>query len=219
MVLKRNAALRKRRRLLIRLLLTVSALCIIAIGVALRVSVFTAPGRSEKTSKLMQPGMFAPDIQLMSVHGDVFHLAEHRQQVVVLAFLQTQPDTASTASRSQAVSLTSIEQQYAPKGVHVVFIDASMLETGQQVAHNDLLNVTYDWNIGSIPLLEDIDGSTASRYGVRQTPTLFIVGPSGHVEQAWQGLTSTVQIAFALQRLSGSSSMVALPRTYKKREL
>ena len=199
-----------------RLLVTLSAICIIAIGVALMIAFFTAPGRSERASKPVQPGMIAPDVHLTSVHGDAFHLKEYRQKIVVLAFLQTQPDTASTASRSQAVSLMSIEQQYALKGVTVVIIDATMMTTGQPAAHNDLLNTTYDWNMGNIPLLADSDGITADHYGVQQTPTLFIIGRNGYVNQAWQGPTSTAQIAFALQRLSGSSSMVSPTQTYKK---
>ena len=42
--------------------------------------------------------------------------------LTLVSFLATQPDTAATASRSQAVELVSLAHQYGSKGVHVVIV-------------------------------------------------------------------------------------------------
>jgi hypothetical protein len=45
--------------------------------------------------------------------------------LTLVSFLATQPDSAATSSRSQAVELVSIADQYGRKGVHVLIVDIS----------------------------------------------------------------------------------------------
>lgn len=52
-------------------------------------------------------------LTLSQVRGRTFHLQIQPQQPLLLAFLQTIPDTANTPSRGQALVLQSMDHQYA----------------------------------------------------------------------------------------------------------
>jgi hypothetical protein len=154
----------------------------------------------------LRVGMFAPDLTLPIAQGGFYHLAVQRGHIVLLSFLVTQLDTLASASRSQAVALLSMQHQYGPKGVEVVLVDESGDGTGQgSPPLSTLLNVTYDWDLGSIPLLSDgASHTTARAYGIQQIPTTFLLGASGQVVNRWNGRALAAQLGQALQNLVGS---------------
>ena len=153
----------------------------------------------------LPPGTEAPDFSLTMTPRGVYHLAQQRGHSILLSFLGTIPDTASSSpSRSQAIFLESLEQQYASKGVEVVIIDATAIETGQQPALNSLLNVPFDWHLGAIPFLLDTSAHTvAVQYGILKTPTTYLINVHGTIEHCWDGLAQSAQLAFAIQHLTG----------------
>src|SRR5258708_15383708 len=156
----------------------------------------------------LEPGLLAPDLTLSNAQGGMYHLADHRGQVIILTFLATQPDTQASTSRSQAVSLLSMQHQYRPKGVSMVLIDESSGVTRQSPPTlNELLNVTYDWNLGTMPLLVDDAFNTAARhYGIQRVPTTLLINAGGQVVQRWGGEVLPAQLGLALQKLVGASS-------------
>ncbi len=150
-----------------------------------------------------QPAAPIPDFTLPQVRGSIFRLYSQPAQPVLLAFLQTVPDTADTPSRSQVVFLSSMAQQYGPRGLRVAVIDASALVNHRLPNHNSLVNVSYDWQM-NLPLLEDRDNQIAQRFGVMQIPTLVLLAPDGRIYQRWQESTGPAQLAQGIERLLNS---------------
>lgn len=133
------------------------------------------------------------DFTLQQVRGGSFHLRAHIGHPILLAFLQTLPDTVDTPSRSEFVSVMSMATQYAPRGLTVAVIDASEL-AGIHASHDALLNASYDWNV-NVPLMEDQDRAVAQRFAVVAPPTIVIVGARGQILQRWTGLVPPAELA------------------------
>jgi len=172
----------------------------------------------------VQLGMAAPDFSLESARdGATWSLADLKGQVVLLSFIHTQAEGGSVTadpSRAQVVFLRSMEAQYSSKGVVVLIVDATCVQTGEHPSSDDLVNFTYDWDLDDIPVLIDSrSSSTAAAYGVTRAPTTFLIDAEGIVAQRWDGFASAPQLAFALQDLVGppeyaeSYSPTATPRS------
>src|ERR1700739_1713882 len=101
-----------------------------------------------------RPTSVIPDFTLPEVRGGLFHLRAERSSAILLAFLQTVPDTLNTPSRQQAGFLLSMQHQYGSRGLRVVVIDSSALVSGESPTTETLLNASYDWHL-DIRLLED----------------------------------------------------------------
>lgn len=184
-----------------------SALWVHSAGQGALPSSTTQSGDNQPTpvsSVELQAGMPAPDLTLPRAQGGFYHLAAQQGHVVLLSFLVTQPDTLATTSRSQAVVLLSMQHQYGPRGVEVVLMDESGRAGQEPPPLSALLNVTYDWDLGSIPLLSDgASHTTARTYGVQQLPTTFLLGVSGQVVSRWNSKVLASQVGLALQKLVG----------------
>jgi len=88
------------------------------------------------------PASTLPDLTLSDVRGCAFPLHVVPAQPLLLAFLQTVPDTANTASRSQVVFLASMAHQYGPRGLRVAIVDASVLTHLPQPSNDAVLNAS-----------------------------------------------------------------------------
>jgi hypothetical protein len=114
--------------------------------------------------------------------------------LTLVSFLATQPDTAATPSRSQAVELVSLADQYGRKGVHVLIVDNTAVPASLSV----LENTVYDWQLGDVPLLADPGHVASDRFGVTSAPTTLLIGRTGKVMARWNGYVLTAVVAQAL---------------------
>ena len=140
-----------------------------------------------------------PDFTLPDVRGGSFHLRAERSPVILLAFLQTVPDTADTPSRRQAGFLLSMKHQYGSRGLRVVVIDSSALVSEESPKTEALLNASYDWHL-DISVLEDNKNHLGKSLGITRAPTLLLLASDGTIIQRWTGLTDPASLAEAMRR-------------------
>ena len=155
----------------------------------------------------LEPGALAPDFSLPKVRGGSFQLADIPGQVLLLSFINTQAEaTSGTAdpSRAQIVFIKSMHQQYGPKGLVVLIVDAARIATDKQPSQDQLINFTYDWQLEDIPVLDDSDGSVARSYAIASTPVTFLIGADGIIQQRWDGFASASQLALSIEPLVGA---------------
>ena len=142
------------------------------------------------------------DFNLQDVRGGTFQMKDHHSQPVLIAFLGMVPDTTSTPSLRETVFLSSMNHQYASRGLCVVAIDASNLLGHRNVSKQDLANASYDWHL-NFPLLEDPGGTVAHQFGVRDVPTIFLIDGAGNIVQSWHGFTRPAVLAQTIESLIG----------------
>jgi peroxiredoxin len=158
------------------------------------------------SSVTLEPGAAAPDFALQAVRGGEYRMGGLTGQPILLSFINTQAEaTSATAdpSRAQIVFLKSMQQQYGPKGLVVLIVDAARIANGKQPSQDQLINFTYDWQLKDIPVLDDPDGSVARAYGVKATPGTFLIGADRIIQQRWDGFASASQLALSIETLVG----------------
>ncbi len=159
------------------------------------------------SSAKLGPGTTAPDFTLQAVRDGEYHLQNLLEQPVLLSFINTQAEGGSATtdpSRAQIVFLKSMQAQYSPKGLTVLIADAARIATGKHPDQEKLINFTYDWQLDTIPVLNDSKSSVAKSYGVETTPTTFLIGTDGIIQQRWNGFASASQLALAIESLVGA---------------
>jgi peroxiredoxin len=142
------------------------------------------------------------DFTLPDVRGGAFHLRAQPEQPVLLAFLQTVPDTADTPSRGEVAFLQSMDHQYRGRGLRVAVIDASALASGRQPDRNAVINASYDWQL-QIPLLLDDGNRVAHSFKVTQVPTMVLLTADGKTAQRWEGFTRPAMLAQGIEKVVG----------------
>ena len=174
-------------------ILSVGALALRSLGGALQQPLPTV---------MLGPTMPAPDFHLVAVRGGEQQLSSLKGSPVLLSFVNTAESPGDQAqSRGQIAFFRSMAQQYGPKGVHVLLIDAASLQTGRPTPTDDLLNFSYDWQLDAVPVLQDTGRETARAYTVSLAPTTFLIRPDGTIAERWNGFAAVSQLALALQAL------------------
>ncbi len=171
--------------------------------------------RRQPASLLAQEtGGAIPDFTAAVARGGSFHISEQRGRTVLVAFLQTQPDSgAGNPSRALVPLLLSMDHQYRNSGVDVIIVDATALAMEKDASQHRtaasnapgmdrLLNTSYNWNL-PVPLLADPAGSVARICGVSSAPTVLLVDPGGHIVQRWIGAQHPASVAAGIQQLVG----------------
>jgi cytochrome c biogenesis protein CcmG, thiol:disulfide interchange protein DsbE len=174
-------------------------------SIVIALSLFTAiAGKSEIPAGI---GMKAPDFKLEDVRGNTYSLDQLKGKTVLLSFVNTQADILeeqAKSSRGEVNFIKSIYRQYSSKGFTAVIIDSSYLDTKKSAERNKLINFAYDWELDSIPLLIDKKSyGLAHRYEVKELPATILINREGIIDQKWNGLALSSQLALAVENLVG----------------
>ncbi len=152
-------------------------------------------------------GEVAPVFELESIQGEIYAIKNLDGRNLLLTFLNTQvsaSDANSVDNRGQVNLLKSMHTQYSSEDLEVIIIDSSILDTGKRSDPDKLLNFTYDWELGNIVVLSDLrNGDVAKSYGVTSLPTTFLIDWEGRINQRWDGLAISAQMALAIENLIG----------------
>lgn len=161
-------------------------------------------GKLENTAGI---GMKAPDFKLEDVRGNAYSLNQLKGKTVLLSFVNTQADILgeqAKSSRGEVNFIKSIYRQYSSKGFTAVVIDSSYLDTKKNADRNKLINFAYDWKLESIPLLIDKKAyKLARKFGVKKLPATVLINKEGIIDQKWNGMALSSQLALAVENLVG----------------
>lgn len=169
------------------------------------VAALAPPGSQEPSAARSNRDRTAPDLDLHLVRGGYFRLRDHRGKSVLLAFVQTQPDSGEgNPSRALVPQLASMDLQYRAAGLDVVLIDETLLARPDVATprREDLLNTTYDWSL-QLPLAEDPAANAAASYGVKTVPTLVLIDRNGQIRDRRVGGVHPGDLAAAVQKTIG----------------
>jgi hypothetical protein len=162
--------------------------------------------RTEERPRL-EVGMSAPALAGRAVRGGSVSLGRLHGHIVLLSFLNSRAEATPEGdpSRAQIVFLRSMQRQHARFGLRVIVVDAAELAGAGRPSRNDLVNYTYDWNLGPATAVLPDDRTSARRFGVEHAPTTFLIGPSGVVRERWDGFAPAARLDLAIRRLEGRS--------------
>jgi peroxiredoxin len=113
----------------------------------------------------------APDFTLPTHDGRTFHLDSYRGRAVFLAFV---PDLAQRASADEARALREAQPEFEMAGAKAVIVADASAEQATAFRARNALN---------FPVLRDISGQLARRYGIAPGErATFVIAPGGSVK-------------------------------------
>src|ERR671930_341300 len=132
---------------------------IVVVGVAAIVAVSVVLVLRKREQRTVELGAPAPALAVTAVRGGEVNLTRFRGHVVLLSFLDLRADTnANQPSRAQIVFLRSMHTQHSRFGLRIVVVDTARQN------HDELVNDTYDWNLGRTMAVLGDDGRLARRF-------------------------------------------------------
>ena len=107
------------------------------------------------SSQELKLGMPVPVFSLNAVRGGTYHLQDLLGKPILLSFINGQADgdlATADPSRAQIVFLKSMHEQYGPKGLNVLIIDATRIETGKRPNQEKLIKM-FVWEVKIVLML------------------------------------------------------------------
>jgi peroxiredoxin len=157
-------------------------------------------------SSMMGTGKRAPNFNLADARGgrvSLQHLLKNHQ-AVLLSFVSASSLLHSTLqpnpSDSQIVVLKSMDQQYRAGGIAVAIVGAPDGSSSARASRRQMLNSSFDWRLGRVPLLCDTVGLAARDYSAVHLPATFLIGRNGEILRRWNGYVAPGPLSFALQK-------------------
>lgn len=135
-------------------------------------------------------GEAAPELSLASTDG-TFSLEAQRGQVVVMAFWATW----CSACRAEAPVLARLQQRLADSGDRVVGVSVDELSLEDIARAASRLGMSYTIAKATPDVVE--------RYGVELLPTIYVIGPDGHVFRTFTGTVSESTLLEAVEEARG----------------
>ncbi|MBZ0271752.1 TlpA family protein disulfide reductase [bacterium] len=151
-----------------------TAIALIAAAVVLQLA--AKSGRLYSDVELLPEAALAPSFALAGLDGNKVRLNELRGRVVWIVF-------GSTAEPDSVIQLREAGSMAASLGD----ADLSVLFLAQSQPKDEVQ--AYVEQFGSpAAMLFDNGSKVSARYRVNEFPTSYLIGKSGHVQEAWQGV-------------------------------
>lgn len=129
-------------------------------------------------------GSVAPDFSLPSQSGKAVRLSDYRGKTVVLEW--TNPGCPFVHKHYDSGNMQGLQRKYTAKGVEWLTIDSSA--PGNQGCLEDpaaARDFIKERRASMSALLLDLKGRVGREYGAKNTPTMFVITPSGRI--AYEG--------------------------------
>lgn len=138
-----------------------------------------------------EPRKTAPDFRLPTIDGTVFHLEEHRGEVVVLNFW----GTWCPPCRREIPEFVDLQQTFGDRGLQFVGVALERDAGEEEVkAFAEKMNVNYPVGLG--------DGTIVQKYGgLRGVPTTIVIGPEGKIRGRISGMATKEMLRPGLEKL------------------
>jgi hypothetical protein len=151
-----------------------------------------APGRVTGQPK-------APVVRARDPHGNEFDVRQWRGHWALLCLIKAEhlEGDAADAWKPLVVSLRSLMQQYANRGLH-----AAVVISGEVPAER-LHNLVHDLRLSSVALVNDATGSVGEHAGLADQPVTLLLSPEGQVHQHWLGRSNPARLGLTLRWVFG----------------
>lgn len=165
-------------------------------GAAVAVAAFAGASTGYENTSQSATADPAPDFQLETIGGEVFHLKEHRGEVVVLNFW----GTWCGPCRQEIPHLVSLQERFGDEGLQVVGV---ALERGAGVKRVRKFakqrDINYPVGLG--------DGTIVRKYGgVRGVPTTIVIDADGQIRGRVTGRVTEEMLRPGIERLLKDAS-------------
>lgn len=136
----------------------------------------------------------APALDIPWTGDGTFSLAEQRGHVTVLAFWATW----CPACRHEGPTLSRVHRRIASDGDRVVgvSVDQATLPAVASTARR----------LGMIYPIALTDTATAQRFAVEMLPTIYVIGPRGHIRDSFTGAVSEETLMSAVEAARASDA-------------
>jgi peroxiredoxin len=148
----------------------------VALGLA-AAAIFTQTWAAPQSgSQQAEIGQAAPDFTLKDTYGKEFKLADFKDRIVVLEWVNQQCPVSKGHHDKRTMQDTY--KKYASKGVIWLGIDTTAgVQPEKNRVYSAVMSLAY-------PILHDTDGRVAKAYGAKTTPHMFVIDKTGKLAYA-----------------------------------
>ncbi len=145
-------------------------------------------------------GEKAPAFEVDAIDGQKINLKACKGSMVLLAFIEIKNPSQTNKSSETTALLTflkSMKRQYEGQGLKIILADVAASST-----KDELLNFWYDNGLETIPFIagEKLNSITQD-YEVHVFPSTFLIDKNGFINQIWEHVALSSQIAIAMNSL------------------
>ena len=145
-------------------------------------------------------GVKAPAFEANASDGQKIKSEDSKGKLILLSFTAVKhlaEIKKASAIRAQLAFLKSIKRQHEQDGIIILLVDAS-----GSASKEEALNFMYDNDLQTMPLLTGKEAKRiAENYGVHILPTTFLIDRRRMINQIWQHVALSSQLAIAVNAL------------------
>ena len=161
----------------------------------------------------VQEGSPAPAFVLDGGRGD--GADPHAPSLIVFLDLSERalpPDAGPGPSRREADAVVSVHSHLHGGGLRAVVIDVASTVRGREPRTEGIAARVRAWGLDRLPVVQDHErAGLARRYGVTDTPCVFLLDGQGIVRGRWDRLVAAAEIEARIASLGGTRGAAETP--------